>query len=166
MVGAVERLVAAGVGLGQIGVICFFRAQVALVRSLLERRLPQLEGMQRRHEHAAALGRGSTSESEAAAGSGNEAGGGAGEGEEAEEGRQQGRQASIQVATVDSYQGAECEAIILTTTVTRTSTFASGEGACSATPQCTASSALLLAAMASTAECRAQHCRGVQRRLT
>lgn len=215
VVSAVERLAAAGVSLGQIGVICIYRAQasrivcfllcchvcmdpralaampclrcrcppspaaicvlctaspqVALVRQLLDRRLPQLQAaQQRRAQQAGLAGGGSSScEAEALALPGEEGDGEAGEEQEA-------AQATIQVATVDSFQacvqftgwldgcvwcvnaallvgamlarlklqfkcmaraafqtinlqGAECDAIILTTTVTRSSNFASGE---------------------------------------
>lgn len=66
---AVERLAAAGVALAQMGVICFFRAQVALVRSLLERRLPRLQQEeQRRRESATPAGNSWSCEPEAAAG--------------------------------------------------------------------------------------------------
>lgn len=214
VVAAVERLAAAGVSLGQIGVICIYRAQasliaavtsclhgfpcfgspampamqmppdplvtcvlctasqqVALVRQLLDRRLPQLQStQQRRAQQAALAGGGSSScEAEALALPGEE-----GDGEAGEDSEQEAAQATIQVATVDSFQacvqftgwldgcvwcanaallvgamlarlklqfkflaraafqtinlqGAECDAIILTTTVTRSSNFASGE---------------------------------------
>ena len=104
MVAAVERLVAAGVALGQCGVICIYRAQVALVRSLLDRRLPALQGQQRRARRAAALAGGSSScEAEALAlGAPGSGGGGGTKQEEDEEGGSD--QQSIQVATVDSFQ--------------------------------------------------------------
>lgn len=56
----VERLAGAGVALGRIGVICFFRAQAALVRTLMERRLPQLQQAEQRRQEAAELAGGSS----------------------------------------------------------------------------------------------------------
>lgn len=178
MAAAVERLVAAGVKLGQIGVICFFRAQVggvdghdagsrelweanssprvlplkfsalfgveqqsqvldflttppapcphhithcglgaqvALVRQVLERRLPQLQAQQQRRPQAAALaGDGSSESSEGEAlgppGSGGRGGLGSQAAAEDEEGSGGGsqEQQAVQVATVDSFQVCGC----------------------------------------------------------
>jgi superfamily I DNA and/or RNA helicase len=122
----VERVAAAGVSPGRCGVIAFFRAQAALVRSLLEPRLQLLEQLagqaatQRRGGGPPPAGDGSG----AADASGDE-GGREPEEQEEEEGEQQ-LSRSIQVATVDSFQGAECDVIILTTAVTRPGAFASG----------------------------------------
>jgi superfamily I DNA and/or RNA helicase len=110
VVAAVERLVAAGVSLGQCGVICLFRAQVALVRSLLDRRLPQLEALQqRRRQQATAVervggGGGSASCEEAAAGPRRRQQDGEGGISDEEDDQQQQAQQGIQVATADSFQ--------------------------------------------------------------
>lgn len=64
--------------------------QVALVRQLLERRLPQLEEQQRQQRQRGA------------AATGGDSGAGEAMGEEQEEGQQQ--QQGVQVATVDSFQ--------------------------------------------------------------
>lgn len=74
------------------------------MRQLLERRLPQLEAaQQRRVQQAALAGGGSSScEAEALAVHG-------GEGDEEAGGERQAQQATIQVATVDSFQ-ASCTA--------------------------------------------------------
>ncbi|KAL4457552.1 hypothetical protein ABPG75_012417 [Micractinium tetrahymenae] len=147
VVAAVERLAAAGVALGQIGVICFFRAQVALVRSQLDRRLPQLQQAEQRRRPAAAAPAGDSSGCEPGAAAEEDdgvvdllVGGGRSRrrgstrraSEDANGDGDGGSQAAedlvpqgIQVATVDSFQGAECDVIILTTAITRPGAFAS-----------------------------------------
>lgn len=124
VVAAVERLVAAGVALGQCSVICFFRAQVALVRSLLDRRLPQLEQRQRQQRRqqrrspraateALPQAFGGASSSRVAEGrdslGGEEPGPGRRGGSEDAEGsggddEPEQQQQGIQIATVDSFQ--------------------------------------------------------------
>ena len=107
VVAAVERLVAAGVSLGQCGVICFFRAQVALVRSLLDRRLPQLEALQqqrRQQATAAARADGGSESFEAAAAGLRQQDAEVGSSDEEGDQQQQQAQQGIQVATVDSFQ--------------------------------------------------------------
>lgn len=122
--------------------------QVALVRSLLDRSLARLEGLQRQRKQAAALQGGGGTDAETPQDSA----------ADGTQGAQQ--QPTVQVATVDSFQvgrgfelpcwyvawlrlraccgslpprlpaaplqGAECDVVILTTTVTRSSNFASG----------------------------------------
>lgn len=121
VVSAVEQLAAAGVALGRVGVICFFRAQVALVRSLLERCLPQLQREEQRRGQAAGPAGPCEPQPEAAAGdqgvvnllvgssrlgrrgAAGRASVGSGDGEAGEVAEAQAPQ-GIQVATVDSFQ--------------------------------------------------------------
>lgn len=167
MVAVVERLVAAGVRLSQCGIICLFKAQVTLVRSLVDRRMPQLEHLekhqqqQRRQAASALVGNCRDMGGDASADGGSslceEAASLQGqeqqqarllgkeqhlgaqqqskkeeeeqeeEEQEAQQQQQEEQQGGIQVATVDSFQGAECDVIIFTTAVTRPGAFAAGD---------------------------------------
>jgi superfamily I DNA and/or RNA helicase len=139
-VAAVERVLRAGVAPGRCGVICFYRAQAALVRAMLDQRLPVVaqERLQRRAAAAA------QKQQQRRRHGGEQAGGGdaseakdpanAEEKEDADEdddddddeedGEEEEEEGSVQVATVDAFQGAERDVIVLTTAVTRPGAFA------------------------------------------
>ncbi|KAG2430776.1 hypothetical protein HYH02_013615 [Chlamydomonas schloesseri] len=144
----VSRVVAVlleqGVSADEVGVICFYRAQVAAIRRALQQAGPV----------TATAGRGGGGSSTSSRGLGRAGAGGAGGGGGAHGGEAGGDQddgpaaggggdcdggagaagggggggrdsGQVQVATVDSFQGAEKEVIILATTVSRVADFAS-----------------------------------------
>ena len=116
MVAVVERVLAAGVAPRRCGVICFYRAQVQLVKSLLDGRMPALAAERRNRRRQGRRLR--------AQGQGGDVGSeeGAEEAEDDDEEEEEG--GSVQVATVDAFQGAEKDVIVLTTSVTRPGAFA------------------------------------------
>ena len=117
VVEVVRRLAQVGVSLRQVGVICLFRAQVALVQRLLDKALPQLVERQReeRRRLRSSEEAGAGCSAEGQQGGGAQAGGGGcsgsgggrspGGGDATEEGAGA-RAGGCRVATVDSFQGA------------------------------------------------------------
>eukprot|EP00198_Chlamydomonas_reinhardtii_P000886 XP_001690221.1 RNA helicase [Chlamydomonas reinhardtii] len=110
----VAALLAQGVSADEVGVICFYRAQVGAIR----RALQQADAGGGSSRAPGEAGRGGTAAG-GAAGAGDQQDGLVGEGGG---GRDSGM---VQVATVDSFQGAEKEVVILATTVSRAADFAS-----------------------------------------
>lgn len=145
VVGVVERALAAGVDPRRVGVICFFRAQVAAVRTELTKAAPALQTAAEgaAAARAAAAGRaawaakarrrrvlketsieadeGGDSDSE------DEEAGGAGSKDP--EFVTAGAAAAVQVATVDAFQGAEKDVIVLTTAATQAGSKFAGDAA-------------------------------------
>lgn len=112
----VSRLGAAGVRSRSIGVICFFRSQVELVRRLLlenQAQKQQKMRIQQQEASAAPLAEEASKEVEEEAK----------EEEDVEVGDDDDDDEIPTVATVDSYQGCEKDLIIITTAVTRPSAF-------------------------------------------
>ena len=125
----VSRLRAAGVRPGSIGVICFFRAQVGVVRRLLlenQARQMQTQAQERPvavAAAAAAAGAEEAGEDGKAKEVGEEAGQEDEKGGDIDGGGDDDDDQIPTVATVDSYQGCEKDLIIITTAATRPSAF-------------------------------------------
>jgi superfamily I DNA and/or RNA helicase len=112
----VSRLRAAGVRPGSVGVICFFRAQVEVVRRLLLENRMQQQNQNRQQERPAAEVEKKEEEKQEEENDEEE--------EEEEESAENDDEDEIPtVATVDSYQGCEKDVIIVTTAATRPSAF-------------------------------------------
>ncbi|KAG2493974.1 hypothetical protein HYH03_007901 [Edaphochlamys debaryana] len=106
---AVAALLRQGVAAEAVGVICFYRAQVNAVRRALQQLAPDT-----RPPQAPPQGQ----DQGQGGGSGEDGGGGG------DAGGRGGSAVDVQVATVDSFQGAEKEVILLATTVSRAADFA------------------------------------------
>jgi superfamily I DNA and/or RNA helicase len=123
--GVVAALCAQGVSPSRIGIICLYRAQAETVRALVAGRLPRLAEVAEEAARTMVRFEANKRADDDADDEGQGGPGSDGEDEQCSQGDAEdgpphpAAGTGLRISTVDSFQGAECDAIILTTCITR-----------------------------------------------